>query len=235
MKIQVMSKLSVLKQRLEKLPEVISERHLAGNFHQHWKSLVRLRENTTKNRQSALFIEEVFPLSKCEKTIQPKLTSSIRMLKKLRKDIDTDPERISAKATDNCVIKLGDYASSISTTISETWQRQTENSVDKWLKIASVVEQLGAAGGKEFKQTVESLQKSAIPINSDQSKKAAEANISLQKGVSKLGLEGPFGKFLEATVEEGATLSKLRDPEVKSKIDEFDLESSFRIKIFDSM
>ena len=57
-------------------------------------------------------------------------------------------------------------------------------------------------------------------------KKIAE---ELQRGISKLGLEGDFGKFLKTSTR--CSLKQALEPEVKKKLDEFDLWDTFHITL----
>ena len=70
-----------------------------------------------------------------------------------------------------------------------------------------------------------------IPQSEQEVEDAKKLQEELQQGISKLGLEGDFGKFLETASGGECSLKEVLKPEVKKKLDEFDLWDTFHITL----
>jgi len=227
-----MSKLKNLRDRLEKLPQLKKEKNLSSNFGVFTKKVAESKVMLTDSYRDMEYISKVFPDAGCEKKILPILKSSIKEAQKLYKTIEEDPQTVQKKASENSVVRLRDYATSANVKVRDIWSREITNNVTKWEKLAEVTQGLGAKGGREFKQAVVSLKNKKIPKSDEEVVQIKTAQINLHKGIANLGLEGPFGKFLEATVESrGASPKDLFKKEIKEKIEEFNLWDSFQIRL----
>ena len=226
-----MPNLKKLKERLEKLPQLKSERNLSAKFGIYTQRIAQSREKLSKSFRDMEFISKVYPEAQCKQTVLPLLKKSIKEANKLYQSIDEDAQTVQKKATDNGVVRLGEYANSASGKCHDIWMLEITNNVTKWEKLASVIQNLGAKGGQEFKKAVETLKNKNIPRNDDEVTEIEKIKIELQKGVANLGLEGPFGEFLKATSEVGASPRDLLEDEIKEKMEEYSLWDSFRVRL----
>jgi hypothetical protein len=224
-----MPNLTQLKERLKQLPEKKSLREYAESFGEYTQKVARSREKLKQAFKDMGYISKAYPDSKCAKKILPLLKSSVTEAKKLHKEISEDPQKIKARATENKVVRLGDYASSATTQCRDIWNVQISNNVTKWEKLAIVVQSLGAKGGKEFKEAVDKLKLQGIPQNDKAVEQVKAIKKELEKGIAKLELEGPFGQFLTTAALGTASPRDLLNDKVKSKIDEYNLWDSFHV------
>ena len=100
-------------------------------------------------------------------------------------------------------------------------------------RLQHVIEKLPKTGGKEFKDAFDNLtrDKVNIPQTEKEIRKIQKLREELNLGVTKLGLKGAVGKFLEAAVEGNAPISDLNKPEIKELLDNYDLWDSFRVQL----
>ncbi|MDA3896786.1 MAG: hypothetical protein PF482_11650 [Desulfobacteraceae bacterium] len=226
-----MPNLKNLKDRLKKIPELRSERKLSASFGVYTIKIAQSKEKIAKAYRDMEYIDRVFPEAECKKKILPVIKESVKKAKKIYQLIEADPQTVKKISTENSVIKINDYAKSASTKCHDIWNLEITNTVSKWEKLAAVIQGLGAKGGHEFKKAVEGLKNRQIPKNDDEVTQVKNGQKELQKGIANLALEGPFGKFLEATVAGGASPKDLLRPEIKDKLDEFNLWDSFKIRL----
>ncbi len=226
-----MSNLSQLKERLEQLPEKKSLREFAENFGEYTQKVAKSREKLKQAFINMGYISKAYPDAECAKKILPLLKSSVTEAKRLHKEIDEDPKKVKARATENKVIRLGDYADKATNQCRDIWNLNISNSVTKWEKLAIVVQSLGAKGGKEFKESVDNLKLQGIPQSDKEVQQVKAIKEKLEKSIAKLGLEGPFGQFLTSAAAGTASPRDLLNDEVKSKIDEYNLWDSFHVRL----
>ena len=227
-----MSKLKKLRKCLEKLPQLKKEKNLSSNFGVFTKKVAESKVMLSDSYRDMEYISKVFPGAGCKKKILPVLKSSIKEAQKLYKTIEEDPQTVQKKASENSVVRLRDSVTSANVKVRDTWVREINNNVTKWERLADVIQGLGAEGGREFKQAVVSLKNKKIPKSDEEVVQIQNAQSELQKGIANLGLEGPFGKFLEATADNrGASPKDLFKQEIKEKIEEFNLWDSFQVRL----
>lgn len=226
-----MSKFGELRERLEKLPQLMNERNLSAKFGVFTEKVKESKDKLSDSYRDMEYISKVFPGVDCKKKILPVLESSVKEAKKLHKMIEEDPQSVQEEVTEKSIVRLRDFANSTSLKSRDIWTNEITNSVTKWEKLAVVIKDLGAKGGQDFKQAVESLKDQNIPQNDEEVLQIKNAQRDLQKGVANLGLEGPFGKFLETSAERGASPRELLRTEIKEKMDEFNLWDSFKIRL----
>lgn len=227
-----MPNLERLKERLKKLPERRALREYAEHFGLYTQKVKQLREKMKRTHKDMVYASKVNPNPDYDRNVLSELKKAVREAKKLHKVIEEDPQKVKTRATENTVVSLGDYASKANTQCHDIWTREIEGIIAKWEKIAVVVQNLknlGAKGGSEFKQAVDKLKLQAIPQNDKEVEQVRTAKKDLQKGIATLGLEGPFGKFLEAAAKEIASPRDLLNDEVRSKLDEYKLWDSFHV------
>ena len=224
-----MPNLKKLKARLEKLPQRKAEGYLAATFGDYTQKVAQFFKKLWKTHQDMGYASKVYSSSDYDSKVLSELKKAVREAKKLHHVIEEDPQKATARATENKVVKLGDHASKANTQCRDIWNQEIEESIAKWEKIAGVVQDLGAKGGREFNQAVDSIRMQSIPQSDNEVDKVKAAQKALQKGIAGLGLEGRFGEFLKATVEGGASPKDLLDDEIRKKMDEHQLWDSFRV------
>jgi hypothetical protein len=224
-----MTNLGQLKERLKKLPERRSLRVYAESFGEYTQKVAKSREKLGQAFKNMRYISKTYPDSECVKKVLPLLKSGVTEAKKLHKEIVEDPQKVKARTTENRVVRLGDYASRATTQCRDIWNLEINNSVAKWEKVASVVQNLGAKGGQEFKRAVDKLKLQGIPQSDKEVEQVKATKKELQKGIQSLGLEGPFGKFLKAAAAGVASPRDLLNDEVRSKLDKYKLWDSFHV------
>ena len=84
---------------------------------------------------------------------------------------------------------------------------------------------------EEYKNAVDRLGRKSIPRTTEEVQEVKELKEAVRNGVTKLGLKGPSGKFLEASAFDGASLSDVKKPEIRLWLDENDLWDSFVVRL----
>ncbi len=226
-----MPNLKDLKQRLEKLPELRRESKLADRFGKYSSRTEVSYEKFVEASKKAENISDVFPESNCLGEVQTLIRKGIAKAKKLHREIDENPESVATRRVENEFLRIGELATQSSAKCKETWEREISKNVNKWKKLSDVVSNLNTKDGSDFKAAVDSLQRQQAPANSTEAERSKEALKKLRQGVGSMGLEGKFGRFLEQSANFGASPRDLVDPEVSSKLDEFELWDSFKIRL----
>lgn len=224
-----MTNLKELKTRLEKLPQRKAEGHLAAIFSEYNQKIKNIRIKLQAIYQDMTYAIKVNSNPEYNKKLLPDFKKAVQDAKTLIQDIEEDPNKVKTNASDHKVIRLGEYSNSLRNKCDSIWQLEITSSAKKWENIAEVIQKLGAKGGQEFKQAVEKLKTQKIPQNDADIFQIKEAQNALQKGITGLGLEGPFGEFLKNSAESGAPSKDLTKDEVRSKLDEYNLWDSFSI------
>lgn len=226
-----MPNLKDLKVRLEKLPALRDERELSDHFKKYSEKISQVRAKLKISYIEMQCIEEVFPNMDPKNKIAPLFKKSTRLASKLHNSIAADPKVVTKKSTDTQITNLDDYAKSAHAQCHDYWATKISASVMKWEKVAAVIADLGAEGGADFQNTVSLFKSSSVPQCKEDIANIKEYQNKLQVGIANLGLEGSFGKFLEASASGGAPAKDLLKEEIKEKIDEFDLWDSFAVRI----
>lgn len=173
----------------------------------------------------------MFPESNCLGEVQALIRKAVAKAKKLHREIEEDPENVATRRVENEFLRISELSANSSAKCRDTWKREISKNVDKWQKLSDVVSDLKTKGGSDFKAAVDSLQKQQAPANSTEAERSKEALEKLRQGVGSMGLEGKFGRFLEQSANFGASPRDLLDSEVSSKLDEFELWDSFKIRL----
>ena len=226
-----MPNLKDLKKRLEKLPELKRESKLSGHFGNYSSRVERSHDKFVESANQSKHITGVFPDSSCLVDVQALISVGKAIAVKLRKEIEKDPENVATKRVDNGFVAIADSSSSCVTKCKETWKREISRNVDKWSRLAQVVSSLKAKGTSDLSAAVESLRRQGIPSSALEVQKSKDALEMLHQGVVSMGLEGSFGRFLEKTASIGASPRDFTDPEIVSKLDEFELWDSFKVRL----
>ena len=227
-----MTDLKQLKTRFEKYPLQKKLRDISDNFDMHTKTLSRTRLNLTQVYNQMNAISQVFPDINCEAKVRPSLETAVREANKLYEEIDKDPNKILSTDTDSIIIKMDESFKKGSNDCRSLWESKIFDSVRKWEQIINVIHfKLKAKGGKELKELVDNLKTQGIPQDKKTIDRVKLSLDKLRKGIESLELSGPFGKFLEQVVGEGASLKDVFSKEIKDKIEEHNLWNAFRVII----
>ena len=227
-----MPRIDELKARLEELPRRLDERHLAEDFTKYTQKISSAYEKLGVAWEQMNASTMVNGNSAYKSRVLPELKNAAREAFGLHETISENAAAVKKKATENAIIRVGDYAEKAKQRCKETWAAELESNAIQWEKIASVFVELGAHGGQEFKKAVHELTTQQIPSNETDVKRVKQLIEKLQKGIQDFGLEGAFGRFLEATAgTTGASLRDLSDEEVQQQLTKHDLWDSFRIRV----
>jgi len=225
----MISKLKRLQNRMTKLEELKSELALSDQFGQYIKLFEIIRVSMEETRSGSYFAAEAYSNEIIKKKVITELKKVIRDAKKISKEINNDAYRVQSRAVENKVTDMKTSTESAATKLKDAWNKEITNNVSKWVGIAEVVNDLGAQGGRDFKLAVDKLKRAAVPNTEEQVTKIKEEKNAVQNGISKLGLEGAFGKFLKLSAEGKASAKDLLNEEVRNKMDKYDLWDSFRV------
>jgi hypothetical protein len=166
--------------------------------------------------------------------------SSARIAKNLTEKLRGDANTITDGGTEESFKKLIDYANDAINRTTLGWQSELQAKIAKWETISNVVAALVEGNpsirekGDQLKSSVDALlsAKDSLP-RSQKDVESVEQNLKqLTEAISKLGLETPFGKFLQdAASDKGALLSDLEDNSVVEKIKSLKLTNVFRVRL----
>lgn len=226
-----MPNLKELKTRLEKLPQRKAESDLAATFSEYSLKVASICLGLQKTYRNIWYASQVNSNTDYNKKVLPKLKNAVKEAKLLLQEIEKDSNNIQTKASENKVVRLGEYEYSAKTECDTIWQQEFASSIKRWEKLADVVQKLGAKGGQEFKLALDKLKNYKIPQNDNDIIQIKASQKALKNGVVCLGLEGPFGEFLKASVEGGAYPKDLLKDDIRNKIDEFELWDSFKVQM----
>lgn len=233
-----MVKIEELKRRLEKLPQLKKESNLATKFSDYTKKLTQLHDKLLKVYQDMRYAAKVNSNSEYDKKVLIELNKAVRESKKLYREIEEDAQKVQSKATENKVINLGEYATLARNQCDNIWNREIQEIVGKWKKIAGVLKKIDDKGKQEFKKAVReftlavnALVLQSIPQNDNEVDQLKAVKGELQSRVVTLELEGSFGKFLEDAAGIGASPYDLLNNEIKLKLDEYKLWDCFRVRL----
>ncbi|MBZ0264125.1 hypothetical protein K8I28_05610 [bacterium] len=228
-----MPKLDSLKNRLVQLPQIHAERNLLDKFEKYTRSLSLSREKIEDTLEKHKRASKVFPSSEYEVKVFQEIKKAAREAKKLKKNIEENPEVVRNKSTENAVIRINDNAKNSESNCTNIWSKEVDTNITIWNKFARVVQGLATAGSQEFGEAIRYLQNntSTFPKSEEEVERLLEARKKLHNGISNLGLEGSFGKFLIKSANRGSPLTDLFDDEIKQKMNEHDLWDSFLVRL----
>ena len=221
-----------LKMRLDILPGRKLENNYADRFLKYTQKLGESHEKMKQTNENMVNASKVSSSSEYESKVLSELKKAVREAKKLYDLISKEPEKIMSNATENGIVRLSENATSAKAKCKNIWEQEILSTVTKWEKMADVVQKLVPEEGDGFKQVVDSLRGREIPQDDEEVDQIKTDKKELKKYIANLELEGPFGKFLESTVEGGASLRDLlKDDEIMKKLEEHDLWDNFRIRL----
>jgi F0F1-type ATP synthase membrane subunit b/b' len=228
-----MTNLAHIKLLLEKLPQFHKERGLKDNFCDYGKNVSESLQELEKAYKNLKSLETLEENETSKKKVLKEIKNAIKDAKNLKEEISDNAQNISKTATSNAVVRITDAHKSANKECRERWKNFIEKREEKWGKLANLVDKLPKTGGKEFKVAFDNLAryKTNIPQTNEEIQKIQQLRDELNSGVSKLGLEGAFGKFLEAAADGNALISELNKPEIKELLEKYNLWDSFRVQL----
>jgi hypothetical protein len=236
-----MKTLNDLKTRLEALPAIREGRKHEALYSEFSKKSTLAKHKLLTAERGASHAAPILPAtaySEVSKTI--KKASGIAS--RLRAKLTVNPGEVVDKNTEDSFTRLFENATLALKTCQTTWETQLDGKIKDWQAIAEVVSKLGEGedakamkvqAGK-LKSSLDSLvetKKNLPQVEQDAFKAQNDLN-ELANSVSKLGLDTPFGKFLqEAASPRGADLSAFQDEAVSKQIAELKLDKVFRVRL----
>jgi len=226
-----------LKERLEALPARRIGRGHAARYAQFLAVASPAKERLLLAHGAIAIAAPVLP-SPNYQVARKSVSSAANIAKRLADKLDADPAFVSEKSAEDSFVRLTENAADAAKKAQEGWQSALQSQIEKWELIADVIPGLGSgtqglkSQAARLKSAVDSLRmaKAALP-QSQKAGAAVKASLEqLADSVSKLGLDTPFGKFLQAAAsEQGATLSDAQDKSVAQQIESLKLSSVFRV------
>lgn len=236
-----MNKLSVLKDRLEKLPKLREARTYQGKYVAYTKKADQVKEQVEKVFKAIESISDVLPHS-VSKPALDSAKAACKLASDIKGRLHADVSSIATSNTESKFIRLSDKANASLSQCEKKWKSEIVGKVKNWEIISEVVAKIGeseegsnlSVQSKKLKQVIGSLLVAAdsLPQRVDAAKKVKAELQDLSDSVSKLGLDTPFGKFLqEAASPTGASLGSAQIEEVSQQINALGLGEVFRVQI----
>jgi len=228
-----MPKLSELKAGLEKLPEHNATEHFRDLFGAYRQRAEEIRGKLAQARNDREIILKVTANQEFGDEILKILKSSAREAKLLHKAIQEDASKVGNPSTDDAVTRLNGNASTVNTRCRDQWKRGIEKELKDSANLALAVQQINNANSQDYQNAVRHLNaaKERIPQSEAEAENIGRHLEELRKGITSLGLEGEFGKFLKDVGDGNCLLGRCLEPEVKKKLDEFNLWDTFHITL----
>jgi hypothetical protein len=236
-----MKTLANLKTRLEALPRVREARKHEAHFAEFSKKCESAGDRLSRAADAAVHAPAVLPASGYGAALIT-IRSTKRMATRLKEKLSAEPAAIVEKNTEASFIRLFDNAANALKSCQAAWENELEARIKNWQAIAGVVAKLGEeeeakalkAKSIQLKTAIGSLlaAKNQLPRTAPDTARVQRDLADLQEAVSKLGLDTPFGKFLQdAASPAGADLSAAQADEVSRQISDLKLSKVFRVRL----
>jgi len=234
-----MKTLSNLKDRLAALPELRKGIQQRGYFDEYLTKATPAKEQLITAATGVTYASPVLPSPRYHEARQS-VKRSARIAKNLAEKIRSDADTISDRGTDDSFIKVIDYAKEASKEAKSGWQSSVQSKIDKWEIIANVIAIIAEENrgineqAAKLKSSVDALRmaKDVLPKSIEDTATLQKHLIELTDAISKLGLDTPFGKFLqESASEQGALLSDAEEESVAQQIKSLKLSKIFRVRL----
>ena len=237
----MMKSLANLKARLEALPKVREGRQHEALYAEYLKKSTLAKKTFEKASNAVSYAAPVLPASGYTEALKT-VKSSSNIAFRLRDKLDTEPGAIVDAGSEASFTRLFDNATSAMKSCQNAWETQLQAKIKDWQTIAEVVTKLGEGEGvkpmeaqaKKLNTAIDTLleAKTNLPQTESNASKTQSYLKDLNDSVSQLGLDTPFGKFLQdAASPLGADLDAVQVSEVTKKITELNLAKVFRIHL----
>lgn len=234
-----MKTLANLKERLEALPGRRTGREHAGRYAQFLANTIPAKEKLILVHGAISIAAPVLP-SPNYPVARKSITSAANIAKRLADKLDADPAFVSKDGAEESFLRLKENAADAAKKAQDGWQDALQAQIEKWELIADVIARVGSGSqslksqAARLKSAVDSLRaaKASLPQTQKAGAAVKENLDQLTDSVAKLGLDTPFGKFLQAAAsEQGAPLSDAQDKSVVQQIESLKLSGVFRVRL----
>ena len=236
-----MNKLSGLKARLVVLPKLREARNYEGKYSAYSRRALKAKEEIEKVYKAIESISDVLPNAASDAALGS-ANAECRLASDIKRILHDDVSSIATSPMESKFRELSEKATSSFRACDRKWKTEIEGKVKNWEIISQVVSQIGeceegatlSAQSKKLNQIIRSLiaAASSLPQNEDAAKKVNAELEELSDSVSTLGLDTPFGKFLQdAASAKGASLGSAQVEEVSKQINALGLGNVFRVQI----
>jgi len=236
-----MKTLANFKTRLEALPRIREARQHEAHYAEFSKKCESAGDRLRRAADASVHAPAVLPASGYGAALTT-IRSTKRMATRLKEKLSAEPAAIVEKNTETSFIRLFDNAATALKSCQDAWENELEARIKNWQAIAEVVAKLGEdeeakalkAKSIQLKTAIESLSaaKDQLPQTAPDTVRVQRDLADLQEAVSKLGLDTPFGKFLQdAASPAGADLSAAQADEVSRQIADLKLSKVFRVRL----
>ena len=236
-----MKSLSTLQERLEALPTRREGIKHEACYAEFLKKAALATESLKRSRDGATNSTVALPGINNNEVLKG-IKTSVRIAIRLKTKLIEEPAAIIEKTTDESFTRLFDHASTIRNRCQETWESQLQAKIKDWQAIALVVAKLGSgsegaklkASASKLKSAIDSLTVAASnPPQTEQAALKVRSHIhDLTESISNLGLDSPFGRFLQdAASSSGADLESASLEQVAKQIVELKLTKVFRVHL----
>ena len=236
-----MKTLADLKQRLEALPARQKGRDYAERFMEYCSKCSPAKEKMVRASAAIACASPVLPSGDyrvARKSVNSAAGIASRLVEKLRED----PALIGEPKPDESFLRLIENADGALKKCQSAWETELRAKIESRKVIAEVVAKLGEGEGskslkvpaRRLKATIDSLiaAEGKLPLTKKEAAAVAENLNDMADAVSQLGLDTPFGKFLQAAAsQEGADLIAAQVQEVSKQISELGLAKAFRVRL----
>lgn len=236
-----MKTLADLKQRLEALPARQKGREYAERFMEYFLKCAPAKEKMVKASAAIDCASPVLP-SGDYRAARKMINSAAGIATRLAKNLKDNPALISEPKTDESFLRLTENADGALKKCHSAWETELRAKIESRKVIAEVVAKLGEGEAskslkvpaRRLKATIDSLvaAEGNLPLTKKDAADVTENLNAMADAVSKLGLDTPFGKFLQAAAsQEGADLSAAQSQDISKQISDLGLAKVFRVRL----
>jgi cell fate (sporulation/competence/biofilm development) regulator YmcA (YheA/YmcA/DUF963 family) len=236
-----MNTLEKLRNRLEALPLIREGRQHEALYAEFQRKSALAGDHLARAADGVAHAPAVLPAPGYGTALKT-LKSARNIAARLRVKLETEPGAIAEKTTEESFIRLFENAGSALKSCQTAWENQLQEKIKNWQAIAEVVAKLGEeeeakslkARSQQLKTAIDSLAaaKGRLPRSEQETTRVQRDLADLQEAVSQLGLDTPFGKFLQdAASPAGADLSAAQGEEVSRQIAGLKLAKVFRVRL----
>jgi hypothetical protein len=236
-----MKTLADLKERLEALPARQRSRDHEGRFVEYLAKCAPAKEKMIKAIAAIAVAAPVLP-SGDYRVARKSVNSGAGIASRLAEKLKEDPALISEPKTEESFVRLIENADAALKKCQSVWMTELHGKIESRQVIAEVVAKLGEGDSskslkvpaRRLKATIDSLvaAQSKLPLTKKEAAEVSENLKDMADSVSKLGLDTPFGKFLQAAAsEQGAALSDAQAEVVFKQIESLNLAKVFRVHL----
>lgn len=236
-----MKTLTNLKTRLEALPDIREGRQHEAFYAEFLKKSIDAAEKLAKAEKGAVHATPILPATAYNQASRT-VRLAIGIASRLRKKLTDEPGEVVDQNIDASFIRLFENATLSLKTCQNAWETQLQGRIKDWQVIGEVVAKLAEKqDAKSMKPQTEKLRiaiksletaKTKLPQTKQEASEVQSDLKDLNDSVSKLGLDSPFGKFLQdAASPFGAGLDVAQGTEVSKQIAELKLAKVFRVRL----